>query len=80
MKRKESNHEDTDDHHFRVLTDAAPLKLDNDGNVSANVSQDFRVLTDAAPLKLLAGLVRSGAANPHFRVLTDAAPLKRPWY
>ncbi len=65
--------------HFRVLTDAAPLKR-SEAQPQARRHHLLPRPHRPAPLKLLAGLGRSGAANPHFRVLTDAAPLKRPWY
>ena len=59
---------------FRVLNDAAPLKLCAD-RCLRTTTMSFRVLNDAAPLK------RGDVAKPRqqglgFRVLNDAAPLK----
>ena len=60
--------------HFRVFTDAAPLKPPVRA-LKRQAARHFRVFTDAAPLKLPAG--QGHAARPHdFRVFTDAAPLK----
>ena len=61
--------------HFRILMDAASLKVDP-GEAAEREDPAFRILMDAASLKV-GPRVRHAGGEPPFRIPMDAASLKR---